>query len=198
MGNMMTDLSTIWQAMGSGDSWELSQAVRLQGFWLVGLVLTIVGGLVFFGLYQISFVEKHLEKTLMVYSYLIIAAIIFVEVIRRFVFKEQVPWSTTVPGYLFLIMTWVGCAYNVRKRTHLAFMEFRTNMPRRAQLACLALDFFLWFVFSWIVVVTASRVTMNSAANFQILPGTDNVLTWWFLITVPLTFMMLVLEKVQE
>ena len=35
----------------------------------------------------------------MVWSYLIISAIIFVEVFRRFVLSEQAPWSTTLPPF---------------------------------------------------------------------------------------------------
>jgi TRAP-type C4-dicarboxylate transport system permease small subunit len=42
-----------------------------------------------------------------------------------------------------------------------------------------------------IVVVTASRITAQSASNFQILGGTDNFLKWWFLITVPLAFILM-------
>ncbi|MEM7616569.1 MAG: TRAP transporter small permease, partial [Pseudomonadota bacterium] len=41
----------------------------------------------------------------------------------------------------------------------------------------------------------------NSASNFQILSGTDNILLWWFLITVPLAFMLMagrVLENYLE
>ncbi len=124
----------------------------------------------------------------MVWSYLIIAGIIFVEVFRRFVLNQQAPWSTTLPPFLFLIMTWFGCAFNVKLRTHLSFAEFRTNLPRFGQLLCLLLDAALWLTFCWIVVVTSAKVTANSAANFQILLGTDHTLQWWFLATVPLAF----------
>ncbi|MEL6211084.1 MAG: TRAP transporter small permease subunit, partial [Pseudomonadota bacterium] len=93
--------------------------------------------------------------------------------------------------FLFLIMTWFGCSYNIRLRTHLAFAEFRMNMPPKGQLACLILDAVLWLTFCWIVVVTSSRVAANSASNFQILLGTDNVLQWWFLVSVPIAFTMM-------
>ncbi|MEL6127021.1 MAG: TRAP transporter small permease subunit, partial [Pseudomonadota bacterium] len=151
-----------------------------------------LGGMIIYGIYRaVPFVERHFERTVMVWSYLAIAAIIFVEVFRRFVLNQQAPWSTTLPPFLFLIMTWFGCSYNVRLRTHLAFSEFRMNMPRNGQMLCLTLDAVLWFVFCVIVVVTSTRVAVNSAANFQILLGTDNVLQWWFLATVPLAFIMM-------
>ena len=89
-------------------------------------------------------------------------------------------------------MTWVGCSYNVKLRTHLAFAEFRTAMPRKGQMACLTMDAVLWIGFAWVVLVTSSRLVANSASNFQIMLGTDNILQWWFLISVPISFLMLV------
>jgi hypothetical protein len=40
-----------------------------------------------------------------------------------------------------------------------------------------------------IVVVATLRLTANSAANFQILLGTDDVMRWWFYICVPLAWL---------
>ncbi len=190
--SIWTEAGQIISATLSNDAWEMSQAFRTEGAWIIGTLVTLIGGLVVMAIYRrVPWVDRHLERTVMVWSYLLIAAIIFVEVLRRFILSQQEPWSTTVPPFLFLIMTWFGCAYNVRLRTHLSFAEFRMNMPRRGQLACLTLDAALWFVFCVIVVVTSARVTANSAANFQILLGTDNVLQWWFLVTVPIAFILM-------
>lgn len=182
----------ILQSLFSNDAWTIRQALRQPGAWPMGLLATLLGGLVFYLLYRfIPWLDRRIESTLMVTSYLMIGAIIFVEVIRRFTIGEQAPWSTTIPPFLFLIMTWVGCSYNVKLRTHLAFAEFRTAMPRVGQMACLTLDAALWIGFAWVVIVTSTRLVANSAANFQIMLGTDNVLQWWFLISVPISFLML-------
>ena len=145
----------------------------------------------------VPLLDRHLERTLMVVAYLAIAAIIFVEVIRRFTLNLQEPWSTTLPPYLFLLLTWFGCAYNVRTRTHLSFGEFRSRMSRGMQLICLWLDGALWLGMAWIVIVTTLRVTANSASNFQILLGTDHVMIWWFTILVPLSFIILAARAVE-
>ena len=42
-----------------------------------------------------------------------------------------------------------------------------------------------------IVVTTTARVTVNTYDNFQIVLGTDNVMRWWFIVTMPLCFIML-------
>jgi len=182
----------VFPALLANDSWELASALKTSGAWITGFVVTLLGGLLVMWIYdRVPLIERHLERSIMVYTYLAIAIIIFVEVIRRFVFSLQAPWSTTFPPVLFLVMTWFGCSYNIKLRTHLAFNEFRTKMPRGGQMACLTLDAVLWFAFCVIVVVTSSRVAAQSASNFQILEGTDNFLKWWFLITVPIAFLMM-------
>ena len=65
-------------------------------------------------------------------------------------------------------------------------------MPRAGQMACLMLDAVLWFIFAVIVLVTTTRMTALSASNFQIVLGTDDVLQWWFLVTAPLAFVLMV------
>lgn len=200
--SVFAEIGAIFAAFATNDAWEISQALTGTGAWVFGLIITLGGGALFLLLYRlVPFIDRHFERTVMVWTYLIIAGIIFVEVFRRFVLSQQAPWSTTLPPFLFLIMTWFGCAYNVRLRTHLSFAEFRTKLPRTGQLFCLCMDAVLWLVFCWVVVVTSAKVTANSASNFQILLGTDDTLQWWFLISVPLAFTLMaarVLENLLE
>lgn len=199
---LLSEFGAILSALTTMDSWEIRNALRADGAWVFGAALSTIGGLAILGLYQlVPWLDRHLERTIMVYSYLAIALIIFWGVVDRFIFSNQQPWSTTIPPLLFMIMAWYGAAYNVRLRTHLSFAEFRTNMPRKGQLACLILDAVLWFTFAVIVVTTTLRLTALSASNFQIVLGTDNVLQWWFLLTAPFAFILLtarVFENLME
>jgi len=187
-----SEVGAIFSAFASQDSFEIRTALRSEAAWFVGTIVCVVGGLLMMLVYRkIPLLDRHLERTIMVWSYLAIALIIFWGVIDRFVFSNQQPWSTTIPPLLFMIMAWIGAAFNVRLRTHLSFAEFRTAMPRKAQMACLTLDAILWLGFAVIVFVTTSRVTALSASNFQIVLGTDNTMQWWFLMTAPLAFLLL-------
>lgn len=183
---LWSDVGTIFSAFASLDSYEIRNSLKPDAAWVFGTMATAVLGLVMMWIYKaVPWLDRHLERSIMVYSYLAIAFIIFWGVIDRFVFSNQQPWSTTIPPLLFMIMAWFGAAFNVRLRTHLSFAEFRTAIPRGGQLACLTLDAVLWFIFAVIVVVTTTRATALSASNFQIVLGTDNTMQWWFLITVP-------------
>ncbi|MEQ8604798.1 MAG: TRAP transporter small permease subunit [Marivibrio sp.] len=199
MTGLFDGTEKILSAFASGDSWMMSQAMREPAIWPLGLIAMLLAASLIVVGYRISpWFERKFESTVMVTSYLTIGGIIFVEVFRRFVLSEQAPWSTTIPPFLFLIMTWFGCSLNVKLRTHLAFAEFRSAMPRAGQMACLLLDAALWIGFSWVVVVTSSRVVANSASNFQIMLGTDDVMQWWFLLSVPLAFTMLVARVLEN
>ncbi|MEM9319162.1 MAG: TRAP transporter small permease subunit [Pseudomonadota bacterium] len=212
MGELFAGMGEILAAFGSNDSFMIRSALRAEAAWLFGLIVMMAGGVAILIAYRLlPILDRQLEAWVMVTSYLTIGAIIFFGVIQRFVpgmlgmdptatpnWLQPWPWTTTIPPFLFLIMTWVGCSYNVKLRTHLAFSEFRMAMPRAAQFACLTLDAILWLGFSWVVVVTSSRIVANSASNFQIMLGTDNVMQWWFLIAVPLSFIFLVARVLEN
>lgn len=188
LGGIIADLLTGQEP----DFFDLRSVLRTEAAWMWGLVMALVGGWLVALIYRaVPFIERNLEPTLMVVSYLTIGAIIFVEVIRRFVFSEQFPWSTTIPGYLFLIMTWTGCSYNVRLRTHLSFSEFRSKMGRSAQFGLLILDALLWWGICWLVITTSMRVVANAGSNYMFVTGTNNVFVWWFLISLPIAFVLL-------
>ena len=196
---MVSDMGTIISAMISGDVWAIRQALRADAAYALGAITVTVAGYGMMMLYRaVPVIERQLERTVMVGSYLAIAYIIFSGVIERFVFNDQEPWSTTIPPFLFMIMAWFGASYNVRLRTHLSFNEFRMNMPSAAQYICLWLDAVLWFVFAVIVFVTTARQTALVADNFAIVMGTDNVMQWWFLTAAPIAFVLLVTRVFQN
>lgn len=188
----MSILSEAWSvipAIFSGDSYEMRTAFYSEGMWLFGVVATLIGGFLAHLFFRaVPFVERHLERGVSVIAYLMIAAIIFWGVIDRFVFSSQWSGSTTVPPFLFMVMAWFGCSYNVKLRTHLSFSEFRSKMSPTGQMSALSMDTILWLGFCLLAIVTSLRFTAYSASNFQMVDGVDDVMKWWFYITVPLAF----------
>ncbi|URF47489.1 TRAP transporter small permease [Dinoroseobacter shibae] len=196
---LWSDLSALISALGSQDSWTIRQALAPNTVYVFATAFLVVSGLALAWVYHhVPIIERYFERTVMVTCYLATAGIIFWGVVDRFVFSNQQPWSTTIPPFLFMIMALFGAAYNIRLRTHLSFSEFRTNMPRRAQFACLWLDFALWFGFAVILLVTTARVVALSASNFQIVLGTDNTMQWWFLLSAPVAATLMAARAVEN
>lgn len=193
------DIGAILSAVFAQDAWALRSAMKAEAAWVLGFLVAVIGGWAIAMIYKrVPLLDRHLERTFMVVSYLAIALIIFWGVVDRFIFSNQQPWSTTIPPLLFMIMAWFGATYNVRLRSHLSFSEFRSRMGRSAQMACLCLDNVLWMAFSIIVIVTTARAAVLSASNFQIVLGTDNVMQWWFLVTAPFAFLLMAARVVEN
>ena len=146
----------------------------------------------------LGWLDRNIEKTVILISYTGMAGIIFVEVIRRFLFNEQVAWSTTVPVLLFLWVTWFGASYNVRQRNHLALTEVRSRLPYHIQFACFVLDAVLWVVFGCIVVYFTYQQTWLAYDNFAIVGGTDHVMEWWFYLATPLAWGLIIFRVMQN
>ncbi|MFT5707196.1 MAG: TRAP-type C4-dicarboxylate transport system permease small subunit [Oceanospirillaceae bacterium] len=147
---------------------------------------------------SISWIDQNIEKLIILLSYTGMAGIIFVEVVRRFLFNEQVPWSTTIPVLLFLWLTWFGASYNVKQRTHLALSEIRARLPYKLQFSCFVLDAILWVVFAAIVINFTYDQTYLAYDNFAIVGGTDNVMEWWFYMATPLAWSLIVIRVIQN
>ena len=142
--------------------------------------------------------DTNIEKYVLLISYTAMAGIIFVEVIRRFLLNQQVPWSTSIPVLLFLWLTWFGASYNIRNRSHLALTELRTRLPYLGQFACLLLDAALWIIFAGVVIYFCTQQVWLAYDNFAIVEGTDNVMQWWFYLATPLAWALLIVRVLQN
>ena len=182
----------LWQAWTGDNIFMFARLLRESEVWVIlaPIFLVLVAATVLL-LRFVPFVDRNLERWLMIALYLVMTGIIFVEVPRRFFFSVQAPWSSTVPAWLFLVLTWLGAAYSVKRRTQLNFNELRSIMSRPWQLAMLGLDWVLWTAFAYIIFVVGLQRTVNSNANFQIVPGTDGLMQWWFYATIPAAWVLL-------
>ncbi len=149
-------------------------------------------------MFIVRWLDDNIEKVIILINYIAMAAIIFVEVIRRFLFNEQAAWSSTIPIYLFLWVTWIGCTYNVKIRTHLRFDELRVRMSYGKQFACLILDAILWIGFAIIVMYYSIEQVWLSYDNFAIVQGTDDVMQWWFYTATPIAWGLLIIRVLQN
>ena len=145
----------------------------------------------------LKFLDTHLESFIMIPCYIVMSAIIFVEVLRRFVLHQQAPWSTQVPTYLFLIIVWIGCAQCVKNRSHLSFSEIRTRLPRSCQFIALLLDYIVWLILFFVVFHYSWEQAMMTKDGFATVFGTD-VEVWYFYLAVPAGWVLLIFRATQN
>ncbi len=147
---------------------------------------------------MLRWLDRNAERTMILIAYSLMAGVIVFAVIERFVFNTQIPWSTSIPIYLFLWVTWIGCSYNVKQRTHLTFNELRQRMSYKMQFACVLLDGLLWLVFGVMVTYYTYEQTMLAYNNFAIVQGTDDMMQWWFYLATPVAWVLLMFRVLQN
>jgi C4-dicarboxylate transporter, DctQ subunit len=146
----------------------------------------------------VRWLDKNAERSLILVAYSMMALIIVFAVFERFILNQMVPWSTSIPIYLFLWVTWIGCSFNVRQRTHLVFNDIRLRLSYRMQFACMVLDAVLWIVFAIIVLYFTIEQTRLVEMNFAVVQGTDNVMQWWFYLATPVAWALLIVRVLQN
>lgn len=146
----------------------------------------------------LRWIDINLEKTIILTAYTACAGIIVVEVLRRFLIGEQVAWSTSIPAYMFVWLTWPGAAYGVKIRAHLAFAELRSRLPRLAQYLLMQIDYLLFLVFAGVAIFYSYELLLLQEQNFSTVPGTLDTPTWWFYMATPVGWGLLVFRVVQN
>ncbi|MBF6618271.1 MAG: TRAP transporter small permease [Candidimonas sp.] len=147
---------------------------------------------------MLRWLDRNVERAFILVAYATMAGIIIFAVGQRYLFSTQIPWSGSIPIYLFLWVTWIGCSYNVRRRSHLCFNEFRVRMSYRSQFACMWLDALLWLAFGVLVVYYTFEQTLLAYNNFSIVQGTDNLMQWWFYCATPVAWILLMFRALQN
>lgn len=146
----------------------------------------------------LKLVDDNLEKVIVLVAYTACAGIIAIEVFRRFFFGEQVPWSTTIPAYMFLWLTWPGAAYGVKIRAHLAFTELRKRLPKWAQYMTLQIDYLLFIGFGVVAVYYSYDFLNVQMFHGSVVPGTLTLPAWWFYLATPVGWLLVIFRVLQN
>ena len=147
---------------------------------------------------MLGWLDRNLEKIIILTAYVACASIVAVEVFRRYVLSVQAPWSTTVPAYMFLWLTWVGAAYGIKIRAHLGFSELRSRLSKRSQYVLMQIDNVLFLVLATVVIYYASGLLKLQFDNASVVPGTDTIPQWWFYSATPVGWSLLVFRVLQN
>ena len=146
----------------------------------------------------IRWLDTNVERVLMLVMYVFMALIVGGEAIRRYLLGVQTQWGGTAAIHAFIFLSWLGCAYHVRRRTHIRFDGLRAKMSARAQRLALALDDVLWLVLAAIVIqhsATLVSMHMNLGATME---GTDDFPYWIAVAVVPATWALIAFRALQD
>ena len=110
-------------------------------------------------MFRIGELYNKFEENLLYISLVFTVALIFVQVVMRYVFSNSLSWSEEVARYVFIWQTWLGASYAVRKKRHLRVEaladRFRGVSRKVIEIAVLL----LWIFFGCFLVIKGYQLT---------------------------------------
>ena len=142
-------------------------------------------------------IDENAERWALLVFYVLVVATMAVEVIRREVFAYSSIWGEEIVRYAFIYLAWIGAASAVRERAHIRIDVIVHYLGPRAK-ACL---YMLGDVVMFIVALIAfywSFETVSVSWKFGSVSHGLRVSMVWFLVAVPLGFLLMMFRLVQS
>lgn len=152
----------------------------------------------------VRWLDANFEQIILASFMALMAGLIFVQVVMRYVFENSLVWSEELVRWLFIWTIWVGIAYAFRTGDHIriTMLSDRLAAPARrrleAALGLAMIAFFLWI--GWLGVQQAtSPIVARQSSVVLYWPFSDTkVSLTWLYATLPFGSFLSVLRLTQN
>ncbi|MYD77384.1 MAG: TRAP transporter small permease [Gammaproteobacteria bacterium] len=141
--------------------------------------------------------DKNGERWLLLVFYAFVVTVIFVEVIRRFVFQYSSIWGEETARYAFIYLVWIGAAAAVKDRAHIRIDIIFKFLPDKA----IAILYVLGDVITLIFACAAlywSLESVGTSIRFDAATHGLRMNQAWFTFAVPFGFSLILIRLVQS
>jgi len=145
----------------------------------------------------LAWIDANGERWMLLALYIYIVAVIFVEVVRRFVLSYSSVWGEETARYTFIYLVWIGAAAAVRDRAHIRIDVLLAFLPPRVCAGVLLLGDALMAFFAVVVFYFSMRFFMTSLEYSSIIEGL-RISRAWMLFAVPFGFALVLLRVAQS
>jgi len=116
-------------------------------------------------------IDRDGERWLLLVLYIYIVAVIFVEVVRRFVLDFSSIWGEETARYAFIYLVWIGAAAAVRDRAHIRIDVLLPFLPPRARTAIFLLGDVLMGVLATVILYLSIGPFLGSLQYGSVIEG---------------------------
>lgn len=145
----------------------------------------------------LRFLDRNGERCLLLWLYVFIVAVIFIEVLRRFLLASSSIWGEETARFLFIYLVWIAAALAVRERSHIRINLIGHYLPPKGKAAVYIFGDVLTGVLAGILLVLSVHPVLASL-HFESVTDGLRIGRYWFLVAVPLGFSVILLRVVQS
>ena len=143
-----------------------------------------------------AFLEKHFEELLAGILVMIMASMVFFQVVMRYLFSMPTSWSDEIAIYAMLWSVYISVAWAVRERAHIRVMNFVQLFPKKIAIFLTILSDFIWFLFGLFLTYQSVLLDLSFWENAYRSPALDIDQKWPYMCLI-LGFGLMTLRLVQ-
>lgn len=126
-----------------------------------------------------------IEEILLVFSLVLMVALIFGQVIGRYVFSSAPSWTEEMARYIHIFQVWIGASYAVKLRQHIRVEAFITRFHGVFRQVLEVLSILVWFVMALFLAVFGTELVLSSINHGQLAPAMQ-IPIWIPYLAIPL------------
>lgn len=109
----------------------------------------------------LKWLDEHTEEVILVIFSAIMVAVIFLQVIMRYVFDNSLSWSEELARYCFIWLVYIGISYGVKKQRHIKVDVVLLLLKERGRLIFMILSNLLFLFFCLFVIRYGYGIAMQ-------------------------------------
>ena len=145
----------------------------------------------------IKSLDDNFERWLMFGFYTHIVAIVFIEVIRRFVFSYSSVWAEETARYAFIYLVWLGAAAAIKDRSHIKIDIIYSFVSEATKPYLYLLGEFVTLLFASVALYYSAEGVLATIKYETVTSGLQ-VSQAWFTFAVPFGLTILILRILQR
>ncbi|PID21756.1 C4-dicarboxylate ABC transporter permease [Sporosarcina sp. P3] len=142
-------------------------------------------------------IDIKMEEWLLIISTLFIVALVFLQVLSRYVFNISVGWSAELARYLLIWITWISMSYTIRKNDHIKITLLVDRLPVNVQKVVQVLVVLLWSVFAFVMAIVGTQVVQTLKLMGQ-KTSTLGLPMWVVYLIIPIGGVLMLIRLVQR
>lgn len=140
---------------------------------------------------------EYLEEMILVLTLAIMVALIFAQVVGRYVFSSAPSWTEEMARYIHIFQVWIGASYAVKKRQHIRIEAFIDLFRGTSRKIIETLALIIWFGLAVFLAFFGTQLVLASFQNGQITPAMQ-IPMWLPFLAIPIGGAGMALRLVQQ
>lgn len=114
---------------------------------------------------------EHFEEYILISSLMFSVALLFFQVLMRYLFDNSLSWSEELARYIFIWQLWLGISYAAKNCSHLRITLIQNILSEKGKIILESIALVIWIGFMCFIVMKSSDLMIQIASYGQKSPA---------------------------